>query len=160
SFQPPSPQNGNGSGASQAIKPSPCPLDWMSTMRIFLDPFLRLASVPWRWLLRRRRLALLLVPFGLVAVRAEASDESVLWTPVVTKAADRTRYDLELTLRARRLLVDDPALARFEIMVRIEDRIAELSGPVPSMEIAQRAEADLKGLLGLAGIRNRLTIAE
>jgi hypothetical protein len=28
------------------------------------------------------------------------------------------------------------------------------------MEIAQRAEADLKALLGLAGIRNRLTIAE
>lgn len=129
-------------------------------MRFLFLPIVRLASAPWRWLLRRRRLALLLVPFGLVAGRSEASDEPVLWTPVVTKPADRIRYDLELTLRARRLLVDDPTLARYEIMVRIEDRIAELSGPVPSMDIAQRAEADLKGLLGIASIRNRLTIAE
>jgi hypothetical protein len=129
-------------------------------MRLILGPIIQLASLPWRWFMRRRRLALLLVPFGLVAGRGEAGDEGVLWTPVVTKAADRTRYDLELTLRARRLLVDDPALARYEIMVRVDDRIAELSGPVPSMEIAQRAEEDLKGLLGLAGIRNRLTIGD
>jgi hypothetical protein len=129
-------------------------------MRLILDPIIQLTALPWRWFVRRRRLALLLVPFGLVAGRGEASDESVLWTPVVTKAADRTRYDLELTLRARRLLVDDPALARYEIMVRVDDRVAELSGPVPSMEIAQRAEANLRGLLGLAGIRNRLTIGE
>lgn len=129
-------------------------------MRFLFDQLLRAATSPWRWFFQRRRLALLLIPFGLAGSRASARDEAVLWMPVASKAADRTRFDLELTLRARRLLVEDPALARFEISVRIDDRIAELSGPVPSMEIAQRAEANLKGLLGLAGIRNRLTIAD
>ena len=128
-------------------------------MRFLFDSILRIAIAPWRWLTQRRRLALLLIPFGLTATPAEASDEGALWTPVLLKQADRTRNDLELTLRARRILVEDPALARYEIMVRIDDRIAELSGPVPSMDIAQRAEADLRGLLGLSGIRNRLTIA-
>jgi BON domain len=130
-------------------------------MRFLLDRILRIATAPWRWFaLRRRRMALLLIPFGLATGRAEASDENVLWTPVMLKQADRTRYDLELTLRARRLLVEDPALARYDIAVRIDDRVAELSGPVPSMEIAQRAEISLRGLLGLASIRNRLTIED
>jgi hypothetical protein len=131
----------------------------MSIMRFQFDSIVQLASAPWRWLVRRRRLALFLIPFGLVSNRAYASDENAFWAPVASKPADRTRYDLELTLRARRLLVEDPALARYELTVRVDDRVAELTGPVPSMEIAQRAESHLKGLLGLAGIRNRLTIA-
>jgi hypothetical protein len=142
------------------VEPAPHRTDWKSTMRLLFNSILRMATAPWRWLLRRRRLALLLIPFGLAAGQADASDEGVFWTPVLSKQADKTRNDLELTLRARRLLIEDPALARFEIMVRIDDRVAELSGPVPSMEIAQRAESNLKGLMGLAGIRNRLTIAD
>ena len=130
-------------------------------MQFQFNWILRIATAPWRWFaLRRRRLALLLIPFGLAAGRAEASDENVLWTPVTLKQADRTRYDLELSLRARRLLVEDPALARYDIIVRIDDRVAELSGSVPSMEIAQQAETSPRGLLGLASIRNRLTIED
>jgi hypothetical protein len=112
----------------------------------------------WRGLVNRRRLALLLLPFGLATGRAAAADDPVLWTPVHQKPTDRTRLDLELTLRARRLLVEDPALARYDIQVRIDDRVAELSGQVPSMEIAQQAETSLRGLFGLASIRNRLAI--
>ncbi len=112
----------------------------------------------WRGLVSRRRLALLLLPFGLATARAAASDEPVLWTPVHQQPTDRTRLDLELTLRARRLLVEDPALARYDIQVRIDDRVAELSGQVPSMEIAQLAENSLRGLFGIANIRNRLAI--
>ena len=130
-------------------------------MQFQFNWILRAAIAPGRWFaLRRRRLALLLIPFGLAAGRAEASDENVLWTPVTLKQADRTRYDLELSLRARRLLVEDPALARYDIIVRIDDRVAELSGSVPSMEIALKAETSLKNLLGLASIRNRLTIED
>jgi hypothetical protein len=129
-------------------------------MQFLFDPLLRLATAPWRWFVRRRRLALLLIPFGLAAGRADASDEGILWTPVSLKQADRTRYDLELTLRARRLLVEDAALARYDITVRIDDRVAELSGPVPSMAIALRAESNLKGLLGLVSVRNHLTIED
>jgi hypothetical protein len=130
-------------------------------MQFQFNWILRIATAPWRWFaLRRRRLALLLIPFGLAATQAEASDEGVLWTPVTLKQADRTRYDLELSLRARRVLVEDPALARYDIIVRIDDRVAELSGSVPSMEIAMRAETSLRTLLGLASIRNRLTIED
>ncbi len=129
-------------------------------MRFLFDPILRVATAPWRWFAKRRRLALLLIPFGLAAGRVAASDEGVLWTPVSLKQTDRTRYDLELTLRARRLLVEDAALARYDITVRIDDRVAELSGPVPSMAIALRAENNLKGLLGLASVRNHLTIED
>ena len=112
----------------------------------------------WRGLVNRRRLALLLIPFGLATGRATACDDAVLWTPVRQNPIDRTRNDLELSLRARRLLVEDSALARYDIHVRVDDRVAELSGQVPSMDIAQRAELGLRGLLGLASIRNRLTI--
>ena len=56
--------------------------------------------------------------------------------------------------------MDDPALARYDIIVRIDDRVAELSGSVPSMEIALKAETSLRSLLGLASIRNRLTIED
>jgi hypothetical protein len=112
----------------------------------------------WRALVSRRRLALLLIPFGLAAERAQAADDSVRWTPVQQTQTERMRNDLELTLRARRLLVEDPVLARYDIQVRIDDRVAELTGPVPSTEIAQLAEISLRHLTGLASIRNRIAI--
>jgi BON domain len=124
----------------------------------WIAKIVRMSASVRRWLAVRRRLALLLIPFGLATGRASAGDEPVLWTPVFATQNDRTRYDLALTLRARRLLIEDPALARYEISVRIEDRVAELTGPVPSMDVALRAENDLRGLLGLASIRNQLTI--
>jgi hypothetical protein len=144
---------------NECVETTPQRISWNGTMQFQFNWILRIATAPWRWFaLRRRRLALLLIPFGLATTQAEASDEGVLWTPVTLKQADRTRNDLELSLRARRILVEDPALARYDVIVRIDDRVAELSGSVPSMEIAMRAETSLKTLLGLASIRNRLTI--
>ena len=146
---------------NECVETTPQRIGWNRTMQFQINWILRAAFAPWRWFaLRRRRLALLLIPFGLAATRADASDESVVWTPVALKQADRTRNDLDLSLRARRLLVEDPALARYDIIVRIDDRVAELSGSVPSMEIAMRAESSLRTMLGLASIRNRLTIED
>ncbi|CAN5388368.1 hypothetical protein BH10PLA2_BH10PLA2_13250 [soil metagenome] len=127
-------------------------------MRFLLAKLKTTAKAFWRSLVARRRLALLLIPFGLATEWAQAGDDPVRWTPVQQSQTDRMRNDLELTLRARRLLVEDPVLARYDILVRIDDRVAELTGPVPSMDIAQLAEANLRGLTGLTSIRNRIAI--
>ena len=68
--------------------------------------------------------------------------------------------DLRQTIQARRLLADDPDLAPWNIGVIVQDRVATLWGPVPSAEVAFRAEICLKSMIELTEIRNELFMSE
>ena len=72
---------------------------------------------------------------------------------------DPTR-DVRQTMQARKLLADDPDLAAWNIGVTVRDRVATLWGPVPSAEIAFRAELCLKTMIELAEVRNDLFLSE
>jgi BON domain len=52
------------------------------------------------------------------------------------------RYrDLELTIKIRRLLSEDPDLSQLNIGVSVKDGVLRLWGPVPSVQKAQKALA-------------------
>src|SRR5947209_10088994 len=68
--------------------------------------------------------------------------------------------DVRQTIQARKLLADDPELAAWNIGVTIQDRVATLWGPVPSAEIAFRAELCLRTVIELAEVRNQLFVSE
>ena len=80
---------------------------------------------------------------------------SVLAAPIsagpVRKAGDPSR-DLRQTTQARTLLLQDPALAEYNIGVIVQDRVAILWGPVPSAEVAFRAELCLRAMLELTEV--------
>lgn len=77
----------------------------------------------------------------------------------VRKAGDPSR-DLRQTTQARALLVQDPALTGYNIGVIVQDRVATLWGPVPSADVAFRAELCLRAMLELAEVRNELFVSE
>lgn len=66
--------------------------------------------------------------------------------------------DLWLTLRARQVLLEDEALGKLNLGVKVRNRIATLWGPVPRADLALRAEARLRGLIELVDVRNDLLI--
>ena len=66
--------------------------------------------------------------------------------------------DLALTIEARGILLRDPELATLNIGVRVRNRIATLWGPVPSAEMAFKAEIYLRGLVELLEVRNELHV--
>src|SRR5262245_54346582 len=68
--------------------------------------------------------------------------------------------DVRQTIQARRLLADDPELAPWNIGVIVQDRVATLWGPVPSAEVAFRAEICLKSMIELSEIRNELFLSD
>jgi hypothetical protein len=70
-------------------------------------------------------------------------------------ARDRTQ-----TMKARGVLLQDPELAAFNIGVIVQDRVAILWGPVPSAEVAFRAELCLRGMAELREVRNELMVHE
>ena len=57
--------------------------------------------------------------------------------------------------RARKLLADDPDLETFNIGVSVQNRVATLWGPVPSIEVAFRAELVLRTMFELTAVRQR-----
>src|SRR5437868_600958 len=71
-----------------------------------------------------------------------------------------TVRDVQHTLQARKLLSDDPDLAPFNIGVTVTDRVAVLWGPVPSAEVAFRAELCVKTMVALVEIRNELFVCD
>jgi hypothetical protein len=85
---------------------------------------------------------------GVVAVRPAVA------TPDAT-AADR---DMGLAIRARKSLLRDPQLGPLNLGVCVRDGIATLWGPVPSPELSFRAEANLRSLVELIGVRNELWV--
>jgi hypothetical protein len=68
--------------------------------------------------------------------------------------------DMRQTLHARKLLADDPDLAMWNIGVSVRDRVATLWGPVPSAEVAFRAELCLKSMIELMEVRNELFVSD
>src|SRR5205085_7237670 len=52
----------------------------------------------------------------------------------------------------------DPQLGPLDLGVQVSSRVAVLWGPVPSRELAYRAEQRLRTLYDLVEVRNRLTI--
>ncbi len=68
--------------------------------------------------------------------------------------------DVRQTIQARKLLADDPDLAAWNIGVTIQDRVATLWGPVPSAEVAFRAELCLRSIIELADVRNELVVSD
>ena len=127
-------------------------------MSLSLRRFMAMRPRPRRWIGASLHAAVLLAPLGFSGGQAWAGDPVVLWAPRDASAADRTRFDLELTLRARRLLLEDSELTRFDISVHVANRVAAINGAVPSKEVARQAEASLHKLLGLAGIQNQLRV--
>ncbi len=77
--------------------------------------------------------------------------------PGVAEAAAR---DLVLTIQARRALLLDRELAPLNLGVRVRNRVAILWGPVPSAELAFKAEVCLRGVVELLDIRNELFVTD
>ena len=63
-------------------------------------------------------------------------------TPVLKPDSKANRYrDLELTIKIRRLLSEDPDLSQLNIGVSVKDGVLRLWGPVPSVQKTQMALA-------------------
>lgn len=71
---------------------------------------------------------------------------------------EQTLRDMRLTIRARKMLLEDPHLGSLNLGVRVEQRIAVLWGPVPSVEIGWQAEERLRTMIELAEIRNEMLV--
>ena len=62
--------------------------------------------------------------------------------PVAKPGSKVNKYrDLELTIKIRRLLSEDPDLGQLNIGVSVRDGVLRLWGPVPSVEKTQKAIA-------------------
>ena len=68
-------------------------------------------------------------------------------------ALDRIR-DLATSVRARRVLKDDLALARLNLGISVEDGVATVRGPVPSDAEGRRAIALVEGVRGIRAVRS------
>ena len=88
-------------------------------------------------------LALLLPP----SLRAERPLEPPAFT------LDRIR-DLAASVRARRSLKDDPALAGLNLGISVEDGVASVWGPVPSDAVGRRAVVLLESVRGIRAVRS------
>ena len=72
-------------------------------------------------------------------------------------ALDRIR-DLGASVRARRALKDDPALARLNLGISVEDGNASVWGPVPSDAVGRRAVVLLESVRGIRAVRSNFYI--
>jgi hypothetical protein len=79
-------------------------------------------------------------------------------TAMAQTPAEALYRDLRQTVQARKLLLDDPSLGPLNLGVKVSSHKAVLWGPVPSQELAARAEQRLRSMFELAEIYNRLTI--
>lgn len=82
------------------------------------------------------------------------------FAPAGERLGDYALRDLLQTVQARKALADDPALATLNVGVEVRGGIAILWGPIPSVELAFRAEARLRSLIQLIDVRNRLEIGD
>jgi hypothetical protein len=79
-------------------------------------------------------------------------------TPPSAAPPDALLQDVLHTIQARQALLEDETLARLNIGVKVQGRVAILWGPAPSADAALRAEAKLRGLIELIDVRNELVI--
>ncbi len=98
--------------------------------------------------------------FVLGSQYGSAHAEPFVWVPSPSQSPNQIGQDLELSLRARKLLLEDKVLAGQVVGVSVRNRTATLWGSVSSPSSAQHAEACLRSLPGLASVQNRLTIED
>jgi osmotically-inducible protein OsmY len=97
----------------------------------------------WRACLSRGLLSLLLLSgIGILRVSAAESD----------------MRDLQHEVAVRAALAKDTRLGALNIMVRVQDRVATLSGLVPSRELAKRALETAAKVQEVKEVRDRLTV--
>ncbi len=68
--------------------------------------------------------------------------------------------DFLQTIQARKALLDDPQLARLNLGIQVQAGVAKLWGPVPTLELSQRAEQKLRSLIELLDVRNDLIVTD
>ena len=100
-------------------------------------------------ILRRSLLCLgVLLVFVPTSLRAEGPPE-----PPPAFVVDQIR-DLGISVRARRVLKSDPALAALNLGISIEDGIASVWGPIPSDAVGRRAVVLLESVRGIRAVRS------
>src|SRR5437867_1650726 len=92
---------------------------------------------------------------GVGALGAAALSANPGWTQTPSTELDR---DLWQTVQARKLLLEDPQLGPLNLGVKVTNRVAVLWGPIPSAQLAFRAEQRLRIMFELVEIRNCFTI--
>jgi len=95
---------------------------------------------------------------ALLPLSATKATDAPAWTPARFQSVDATLQDLELTLRARKAILQDDKLAALNLGVTVRGRVAILWGTVATKELSARAEDFLRPVVGLQGIRNELRI--
>jgi BON domain len=73
-------------------------------------------------------------------------------------ATDFNPRDLQQEIMVREALANDPRLQPLNLVVRVNDRVATLSGPVPSRELARRALDTAKKLTELRGVQDKMMV--
>jgi hypothetical protein len=68
--------------------------------------------------------------------------------------------DLGATVKARRLLQDDPALGRLNLGVEVSNGVATVWGPVPSLAVGHVAAMKLEGLPGIDKVKSSFYLEE
>lgn len=66
--------------------------------------------------------------------------------------------DVNQTIQVRKLLQDDETLKPYNLGVRVENRVAILWGPVPSPEVARRAEQRIRRMIEIAKVRDETVV--
>ncbi len=119
----------------------------------------RWTTWPFRTVGRRTRCALVLVlgacPF------LEPPEQAIPQTApgnVGNVPADGISEDARLTLKALQALQSDRQLADVNVGVSVQYNVATLWGAVPSVELSARAETVVRGVLGIARVRNELRV--
>lgn len=80
--------------------------------------------------------------FNLDAQTGPSLDFAGKDTPIAKPDSKVNKYrDLELTIKIRRLLSEDPDLGQLNIGVSVRDGVLRLWGPVPSVQKTQKALA-------------------
>jgi osmotically-inducible protein OsmY len=69
--------------------------------------------------------------------------------------ANNVSSDFKLEIQALAALGKDKELGPLNLSLRVSNRVAELSGPVPSAELGRRAIELVEAIPGLRGVRNK-----
>jgi osmotically-inducible protein OsmY len=114
----------------------------------------------WRSLLNGAFAGRILVAGGVLCLLAGAA----VWVaqPVTAEAPTDNGIasvgDIQLTVQARQALEQDATLRPLNLWVTVRGRVATLTGPVPSIELAQLAEQKLRQLPIFVRIVNELRV--
>lgn len=103
----------------------------------------------------RRVSALLLLPLALLVVVAARAGEEPSGPFLFTSSSTRTTDDIEIETKVRRALGKDAQLGPLNLGVHLSGGIVQLSGPVPSAEVKQRAMQIAKQVPGVLEVSGK-----